>query len=533
VTWKKENPQGNEQDKVKWDIVPYTRGKVLDVGCGPNKAFPHFTGVDNGHHTRFGYQIRPDMWADADDLWFAKSQSFDSVFSSHTLEHMEDPRKTLKEWWRVIKPEGFLVLYLPHKDFYPNIGKEGANPDHKQDFHPNDIIEMMREIGGWDLIENEERNKGEEYSFFQVYKRLRSNKCLESWKNPKAGKSVAVVRYGAFGDLMQASSVFAGLKSQGYHVTLYSSPPGSDVVSNDPNIDKIILQDKDQVPNGDLGSFWDHISKKYDKFINLSESVEGTLLAMPGRANHTWPIHIRHKYLNKNYLEFQHELSEVSHNPRIKFYATDEEKQWARKERNKLGKFVLMWSLAGSSGHKAWPYVDHIVASMMTQYPESNVVLVGGPEAVMLEAGWQDEKRVSKTCGKWGIRNTLSFLAECDMVGGPETGVLNAAACMELPKIVLLSHSTHENLTRDWVNVCAMVPQDTHCYPCHRMHYGWTYCNRDESKDCLECDRNEIVNKARCCPKHTYAALCQANITPQMVWDQMTPWIDKAYERAA
>lgn len=533
MVWKVEDPQGNEVFKCRWDIVPYTRGRVLDIGCGANKGFPHFIGVDNGHHEQFGHSVRPDIWSEADDLWFAKSQSYDAVFSSHLLEHMPDTEKTLKEWWRVLKPEGYLILYLPHKDFYPNMGEDGANPDHKHDFLPEDIIRVMREIGGWDLIENEERNGGTEYSFFQIYKRLRSDKCLESWKDQTPEKTAGVVRYGAFGDLMQASSVLAGLKSQGFHVTLYSSPPGSDVIANDPNIDRIILQDKDQVPNGNLGEFWEHIKKKYDRFVNLSESVEGTLLTLPDRIAHSWPHEVRHKHLNRNYLEFQHELAQVPHVPKIKFYPTDEERQWARKERNKLGRFVLMWSLAGSSGHKAWPYVDSIVASMLLQYPDSNVILVGGPECKVLEAGWEDEKRVSKTCGKWGIRNSFSFLYEADMIGGPETGLLNAASCMDLPKLLLLSHSSHENLTRDWKNVIPMAPVNTHCYPCHMMHYNWDHCNRDESKDCMDCDKNEIVEKARCCPKHTYASLCQANITPQMVWDSMTPWIDKAYEKVA
>jgi len=119
------------------------------------------------------------------------------------------------------------------------------------------------------------------------------------------------------------------------------------------------------------------------------------------------------------------------------------------------------------------------------------------------------------------------------MVGGPETGLLNAAACMEIPKVVLLSHSSNENLTRDWVNVVPMEPQNTHCYPCHMMHYNWDHCWRDEVKSCMDCDANEITHKARCCAKHTGGAMCQTNITPQMVWDAMTPWIDKAYEKVA
>ncbi len=536
MVWRREDPEGNESEKIRWEIVPYTRGKVLDLGCGPNKAFPHFIGVDNGHHEKFGYSIKPDMWVETcEDLWFAKSQAYDAVFSSHLLEHIQDYKSALREWWRVIKPGGYLVLYIPHKNLYPNMGQDGANPDHKHDFLPEDIIHAMREVKGWDLVEKQDRNEDREYSFFQVYKKLKSDKCIESWNKPKPEKTAAVIRYGAFGDLMQASSIFAGLKQQGYNVTLYSSPPGSDVIENDPNLDRIILQDKDQVPNGNLGDFWHYIEKKYDKFINLSESVEGTWLALPDRIHASWSKDLRHKYLNKNYLEFQHELAGVPHNPQIKFYPTAEEMDWAKKERQRMGRFVVMWSLAGSSIHKAWPYVDNVIASILLQYAhmDPTIVLVGGAESAILEAGWQNEKRVVKTCGKWGIRNSLSFLYVCDMVVGPETGLLNAAACMDVPKVVLLSHSSAENLTRDWKNTAALAPKNTSCYPCHMMHYNWTHCHKDEDKDCKDCDANEKQFKARCCLKHKGGALCQSNISAQDCWDAMTPIMDRYLEKAA
>ena len=48
MTWRAEDPMGDEASKVKYDIVEYTRGAVLDLGCGPSKAFPHFIGVDGG-----------------------------------------------------------------------------------------------------------------------------------------------------------------------------------------------------------------------------------------------------------------------------------------------------------------------------------------------------------------------------------------------------------------------------------------------------------------------------------------------------
>lgn len=516
MVWTAETSNGNESAKIRWELVKYTRGKGVDLGCGPYKAFPHFIGVDNGDHESFGWRIKPDLRVETcEKLEIIASQSLDFVFSSHLLEHIQDYKATLKEWFRVLKPHGYLCLYLPHKSFYPNIGEPGANPTHLHDFLPSDIISAMREVAkGWDLVEKQDRNEGDEYSMFLVFRRTGGEKCIESWNKPKPDKTACVIRYGAFGDLMQASSVFAGLKAQGYHVTLYGTPPGSDVVTNDPNIDATVLQDKDQVPNGDLVEFWSYLEKKYDKFVNLSESVEGTWLAMPGRTAHKWPTNLRHKYLNQNYLEFQHELAGIPHKPAVKFYATPDEKAWARKQRSKMGDFCIVWSLAGSAVHKTNATLDPFLARVMLSYPTAHIVLVGGSECQILEGGWENEPRVHKTCGRWGIRQSLAFLEEADLVIGPETGVLNAASCMSVPKIVFLSHSSKENLTRDWTNTVSLEPNrnDVKCFPCHMLHFGWAHCHQD---------------------KETGTALCQANITIDDLWHEAYPFIDAKLKRCA
>lgn len=513
MTWTPDNSNGNEAKKIRWELVPYTRGRGLDLGCGPYKAFDHFIGVDNGHHEQFGWKIRPDLSVETcEKLDMIASQSMDFVFSSHLLEHIEEPGKALKEWWRVIKPGGYLVLYLPHKRFYPNIGQPGANPDHKHDFLPEDIVKLMQDFKSWDLVENQERNEDDEYSFFQVFKKIGGEKNRESWKQPKPEKTAAVIRYGAFGDLMQASSVFAGLKEHGYHVTVYSSAPGVDVIRHDPHIDKIIEQDKDQVPNAELSEFWSYISKKYTKFVNLSESVEGTFLAMPGRSNHGWPKEVKNMLMDVNYLSFQHALAGIPHRPAVQFYPTEEERQWARKMRRDIVGRVVMWSLAGSSVHKTWPYLDAVIARFLLSAPDIQIVLVGGPECVMLEAGWEEERRVHRTCGKWSIRQTLAFLYQSDLVIGPETGVLNAACCMEMRKIVTLSHSSRNNLTRDWVNTVSLTPKNTDCYPCHQLHFGFAHCRRDEE---------------------TGTSACQADISADQMWDAITEWLNEPHVKVA
>ena len=336
MIWRVTDPQCNEGAKIKWEIVRYTSGRGLDLGCSIQKLFPHFTGVDNrADNMLFGHPINPDVWVEtAERMPFYATGGHDFIFSSHLLEHIEPERVTgtLKEWMRIIKVDGFLVLYLPDEDEYPKVGthgcqhewpesskstafivpkepctkcgqENGANNDHKWNVNYNKVIKYMRASGGWDLVDFQKRNEDREYSLLFVFQKKNSGQH-ESWKNrEKPKKSCGVVRYGAFGDLLQASSVFAGLKAQGYHVTLYTSPPGSDVVRLDPNIDAFYYQDKDQVPNHLLGEFWAYHKKKYDKWVNLSESVEATFLALPGRTLHNWPPKVRHQMMNRNYLE--------------------------------------------------------------------------------------------------------------------------------------------------------------------------------------------------------------------------------------
>ena len=50
------------------------------------------------------------------DLHGVDSESYDAVLSSHTLEHIANPLRALKEWTRLLKPGGSLVLIVPHRE---------------------------------------------------------------------------------------------------------------------------------------------------------------------------------------------------------------------------------------------------------------------------------------------------------------------------------------------------------------------------------------------------------------------------------
>lgn len=496
MVWRASDPQGMESAKIVWELPRYTRGRGLDLGCGPHKVFPHAIGVDNYKATQqFGVEMRPDVACDCERLEVFGSASMDWVFSSHLLEHIKDYKAALKDWFRVVKQGGHLILYVPHKELYPNVGQPGANPDHVHDFMPEDLIKAMRDCGGWDLLRNEKRDQDREYSIFQVYRKRSDGKQIIH-ESKRAEKTCCVVRYGGLGDMIQMSSVLPGLKDQGFHVTVMTTPRGKEVVQHDPHIDDFYIVDTDQIPNHHLANFWDWESKKYDRFINLSESVEGTFLALPGRTSFLWPHDVRHKHLNGNYAEFTHDLAGVPMPTRQMFYATPEEKAWARKERVKLGgDSLIMYSLSGSSVHKVWPWMDQLIARVMVRYPGAHIVTVGSALDFMLEAGWEKEPRVKLRSGKYSVRETMSLVEQCDMVVGPETGILNAASNLALPKLILMSHSSPNNLTKHWQNTTAIEPDDTPCYPCHRMLHGFDYCNRSEQTGTAMCATNIGIDK--------------------------------------
>jgi SAM-dependent methyltransferase len=72
---------------------------------------------------------------DATIMEGVESQSFDFVVSSHTLEHLEDPYTGLKNWWRILKNNGYLVVTIPDEDLYEQkVFPSKFNLDHKSTF---------------------------------------------------------------------------------------------------------------------------------------------------------------------------------------------------------------------------------------------------------------------------------------------------------------------------------------------------------------------------------------------------------------
>lgn len=72
---------------------------------------------------------------DAQFMASAADESFDFVHSSHCLEHMNDPAEALRNWLRIVKPGGYVVVTLPDEDLYEQgVFPSTFNRDHKNTF---------------------------------------------------------------------------------------------------------------------------------------------------------------------------------------------------------------------------------------------------------------------------------------------------------------------------------------------------------------------------------------------------------------
>lgn len=519
MVWTVEGSQGYESRKIAHLTVPYMSGKGLDIGCGMEKVWPSCIGIDTGHHFGRG---AANIDGNGSDLSLFSDGSLDYIFSSHVVEHIPEKEvaKTFKEWARALKPDGHLILYVPSSNLYPKVGAEGANPDHKWDIYPGDIERKLLEgtSCGWTHLESEERDKTNEYSLFEVFQKRSDGKFVKQiWeRNPDGKKRALVIRYGAIGDQIMAASILPGLQKQGYHVTYNTTPEAANILKHDPHVDAFMMQEKDFVPNQELGPYWLQMEQegRYDNIINLCESIEGTLLTLPGRLANKYSYEAKNRLYNVNYLERTHDIAGVPYDFHAVFYPSPKEVQEAKALREKVGDVpVIVWTIHGSAPHKVYPYTQVVLAWLLERTPAHIYLFSDAGVGRQLFNGIYDSlkekpelakhlSRIHGVTGTWNIRQSLAFAQQADVVVGPETGILNGVGFEKMPKVIMLSHSSAENLTKHWTNTTVLTPDlvECPCYPCHTMHYDWSSCHQEEE---------------------TKASLCTAAIPPEKVFKAM------------
>jgi SAM-dependent methyltransferase len=112
-------------------VTRYFVGTGIDIGAGRDAL--------TQYRELFPFISSVRAWdandGDAQVMETCPDAQFDFVHSSHCLEHMRDPQVALTNWFRILKPGGYLIVVVPDEDMYEQgVFPSTYNPDHKWTF---------------------------------------------------------------------------------------------------------------------------------------------------------------------------------------------------------------------------------------------------------------------------------------------------------------------------------------------------------------------------------------------------------------
>lgn len=109
----------------------YFVGSGIDIGGGSD-SLGGYCGVFRAMKSVKAWDL---VDGDAQSMMGVPDQSYDFVHSSHCLEHVRDVREALRNWTRIVRTGGFLIVTVPDEDLY-ELGSWPSrfNSDHKWSF---------------------------------------------------------------------------------------------------------------------------------------------------------------------------------------------------------------------------------------------------------------------------------------------------------------------------------------------------------------------------------------------------------------
>lgn len=154
------DPAHLEATKYKVMYLKNVRGRLLDIGCG-NGSFIEFmnnygwetTGLDfDTEAVKTAKQKNLNVKLGSLDEQKFPTNYFDVITLSHVIEHVYDPLELIKECFRILKPDGKMVLSTPnnkslgHKYFKEN-WRGLEPPRHIHIFTRKSIIKILIDSG--------------------------------------------------------------------------------------------------------------------------------------------------------------------------------------------------------------------------------------------------------------------------------------------------------------------------------------------------------------------------------------------------
>ncbi|HEY4495214.1 MAG TPA: class I SAM-dependent methyltransferase [Candidatus Paceibacterota bacterium] len=103
---------------VRAAISQHARGKVIDIGCGMMHYKEFITKLPTvTRYDALDIEARAmsvDIIGDVQNMDAIKSNTYDTVLCLQVIEHIPNPFRAINEIYRILKPNGVLILSAPH-----------------------------------------------------------------------------------------------------------------------------------------------------------------------------------------------------------------------------------------------------------------------------------------------------------------------------------------------------------------------------------------------------------------------------------
>lgn len=316
-------------------------------------------------------------------------------------------------------------------------------------------------------------------------------------------KTAYLVRYGAFGDMINFSAVLPALRELGYRVTVETNWKGVQILSENPHIAELIgFEPWQRCKTAKEVNEWvqrlDDTARRVDLYVNFSQSLEGALIEPETKPSYLWPLWLRReKNAQTNYYDqtmrwcgltaqkYMGRRGEI-------WFSCDEHRHVLRQLAPYKDRHVTVWALRGSMHQKAVaPLAPKIVNAWLDRHPEAAVITTGDEfchqfewdypngETIRPDAGLGDgTARLIHKSGRWPFRQAVNTARYANLVVTPETGLGIAAGAMGVPKIMMLTAASLKNIVGNDIHDYS-VQSDAWCSPCTRAIYNTDHCDVD------------------------------------------------------
>ena len=129
-----ESEPRSETSKARERLEKYCQGNGIDIGFGGDPITLSAIAIDIDVPYLWFFPRHPqNLKGDGRNLYWFRNEVLDYIYSSHLLEDFpeEETPVILLEWFRVIKPGGYLVIYCPDNPHYVEFCKKADQPPNK------------------------------------------------------------------------------------------------------------------------------------------------------------------------------------------------------------------------------------------------------------------------------------------------------------------------------------------------------------------------------------------------------------------